>query len=146
MKAALLVSSALLAIASASASARSITKVENGALVAANGMTAIRPGSPTPAPAPARANANPSGRPYKAGRIALPPSGRRTTMQPGGASAIRREAEHGAFAHAGRRPALRDRLALRVEAHGVRPYVQVAEQRTLPAAERVVRKHRQRQR
>ena len=40
MKAALLVSSALLAIASASASAQgSITKVENGALVAANGMT-----------------------------------------------------------------------------------------------------------
>ncbi|MBN3771370.1 MULTISPECIES: hypothetical protein [Burkholderia] len=40
MKAALLVSSALLAIASASASAQgSITKVENGSLVAANGMT-----------------------------------------------------------------------------------------------------------
>ncbi|ACA92358.1 hypothetical protein KDW19_07805 [Burkholderia cenocepacia] len=40
MKAALLVSSALLAIASASATAQgSITKEENGALVAANGMT-----------------------------------------------------------------------------------------------------------
>ncbi|WP_446901780.1 COG4315 family predicted lipoprotein [Burkholderia sp. YIM B11467] len=40
MKAVLFVSSALLAIASASASAQgSITKVENGALVAANGMT-----------------------------------------------------------------------------------------------------------
>jgi two-component system OmpR family sensor kinase len=45
-----------------------------------------------------------------------------------------------------RRPALRDGLALGVEAHRVRPVgVQVAEQRALPAAERVVgHRHRQR--
>ncbi|RQS77049.1 hypothetical protein DID96_00545 [Burkholderia sp. Bp8963] len=39
MKAALLASSALLAVVSSSALAQSITSVENGALVAANGMT-----------------------------------------------------------------------------------------------------------
>ena len=35
-------------------------------------------------------------------------------------SAVRREAEHRAFAHAGRRPALGDGLALGIEAHGIR--------------------------